>query len=122
MTPEVASLADPDIWRVEHMSLWTSVCAIIYFGSIEWYQVDRVIPHFGGVQNYPHHPLNIDFLHARDSSNVPLTPQHHFDTSTPMFESPSQDFLVGLNNPGFQRTLQQIFLDDTVYRTGFVGS
>ncbi|MED6215163.1 hypothetical protein PIB30_110686, partial [Stylosanthes scabra] len=28
--------------------------------------VDRVIPQFGGVQNYPYRPLNIDFLHAKD--------------------------------------------------------
>ncbi|MED6163596.1 hypothetical protein PIB30_081508 [Stylosanthes scabra] len=48
------------------MGLWTAVCPLIYFGSIEWHQVDRVIPQFGGVQNYPHRPLNIDFLHAKD--------------------------------------------------------
>ncbi|MED6150262.1 hypothetical protein PIB30_070752 [Stylosanthes scabra] len=28
--------------------------------------VDHVIPQFGGVQNSPHHPVNIDWLHARD--------------------------------------------------------
>ncbi|MED6126155.1 hypothetical protein PIB30_075596 [Stylosanthes scabra] len=66
MTPEVAFVANPDIWRAEHMGLWTTVCPLIYFGSIEWHQVDRVIPQFGGVQNHPHRPLNIDFLHAKD--------------------------------------------------------
>ncbi|MED6135350.1 hypothetical protein PIB30_045610 [Stylosanthes scabra] len=29
-------------------------------------EVDRVIPRFGGLQNAPHQPLNIDFLHAKD--------------------------------------------------------
>ncbi|MED6223568.1 hypothetical protein PIB30_075256 [Stylosanthes scabra] len=67
MTPEVAFVANPDIWRAEHMGLWTAVCPLIYFGSIEWHQVDRVIPQFGGVQNYHHRPLNIDFLHAKDA-------------------------------------------------------
>ncbi|MED6178747.1 hypothetical protein PIB30_110558, partial [Stylosanthes scabra] len=62
----VAFVANPDIWRAEHMGLWTAVCPLIYFGSIKWHQVDRVIPQFGGVQNYPHRPLNIDFLHAKD--------------------------------------------------------
>ncbi|MED6160462.1 hypothetical protein PIB30_051745 [Stylosanthes scabra] len=32
------------------------------------------------------------------------------------------DFLVGLNSPGFQRHLQQIFTGDTVYRPEFDGS
>ncbi|MED6166682.1 hypothetical protein PIB30_111715, partial [Stylosanthes scabra] len=65
-TPEVAYVADRDIWREENRRLWTSVCTLIYFGTIEWHQVDRMIPQFGGVQNYPHRPLNIDWLHARD--------------------------------------------------------
>ncbi|MED6222205.1 hypothetical protein PIB30_062131 [Stylosanthes scabra] len=55
-------------------------------------------------------------------SEVPATPQHHFDSSTPVFGSPSQDFMVGLNSPGFQRTLQQLMVDDTTYRPGFDGS
>ncbi|MED6152246.1 hypothetical protein PIB30_090078 [Stylosanthes scabra] len=66
MTPEVAYIADRDIWREENRRLWTSVCTLIYFGTIEWHQVDRVIPQFSGMQNYPHRPLNIDWLHARD--------------------------------------------------------
>ncbi|MED6170435.1 hypothetical protein PIB30_030859 [Stylosanthes scabra] len=36
---------------------------------MEWHQMDRVIPQFGGVQNAPHHPLNIDFMHARRGSD-----------------------------------------------------
>ncbi|MED6191997.1 hypothetical protein PIB30_006145 [Stylosanthes scabra] len=232
MTPEVAFVADPSIWRAEHMSLWTSMYTLIYFGCIEWHQVDRVIPQFGGVQNSPHRQVNIDWLHARDGrgveevqdpgpsadyfrwwflagkqylapadafflrppneippeafdkvadmphtyrvddapdnrrpdrrrmvggdhrggrrggraggrsnpahggasssqahevgttqqSEVPPTPQAHFDCGTPTFGSLSQDFLVRLNSPGFQRTLQQIFTRDTIYRPYVDGS
>ncbi|MED6164712.1 hypothetical protein PIB30_092795, partial [Stylosanthes scabra] len=53
---------------------------------------------------------------------ISTTPQHQFDSSTPVLGSPSQDFLVGLNSPGFQRHLQQIFTGDTVYRPEFDGS
>ncbi|MED6181980.1 hypothetical protein PIB30_024451 [Stylosanthes scabra] len=224
MTLEVAFLVDRDIWRAENMRFWTSL---------------------GSVQNYPHRPLNIDWLHARDGrggdrwfptmyrswhgrwdsrheqtfpivevqdpspstdylrlwhlaarrflapdnafyprppneippeaiqrvvntlprgtqvdhaldnrcpdrrrmfgtrttdrdwqwlngivgedvvaprrvrrmpedggpsqqSEVPPTPSHHFDSSTPVFGSPSHDFFVGLISPRFQRTLQPV--------------
>ncbi|MED6166215.1 hypothetical protein PIB30_106892, partial [Stylosanthes scabra] len=40
----------------------------------------------------------------------------------PSHAGPSQDFLVGLNSPGFQRHLQHIFTGDTVYRPEFDGS
>ncbi|MED6114396.1 hypothetical protein PIB30_079830 [Stylosanthes scabra] len=53
---------------------------------------------------------------------ISTTPQHHFDSSTPVLGSPSQDFLVGLNSPGFQRHLQQIFTGDMVYRPEFDGN
>ncbi|MED6167779.1 hypothetical protein PIB30_006060 [Stylosanthes scabra] len=39
-----------------------------------------------------------------------------------MFGSPSQDFLMGLNSPRFQHTLQQIMSGDTVYRPYVDGS
>ncbi|MED6132233.1 hypothetical protein PIB30_017310 [Stylosanthes scabra] len=42
-------------------------------------------------------------------------------SSTPVFGSPSQDFMVGLNIPGFQRTLQQLMVDDMTYRPEFDG-
>ncbi|MED6224751.1 hypothetical protein PIB30_087163 [Stylosanthes scabra] len=54
-------------------------------------------------------------------SEVPATPQHHFDSSIPVFGSPSADFMIGLNSPGFQQTLQQLMVDDTSYRPGFDG-
>ncbi|MED6121858.1 hypothetical protein PIB30_033973 [Stylosanthes scabra] len=50
----------------DHRALWCSIIPLIYFGTIEWHQADRVIPQFGGVQNRPHLALNIEFLHSRD--------------------------------------------------------
>ncbi|MED6124368.1 hypothetical protein PIB30_058356 [Stylosanthes scabra] len=46
------------------------MCTLIYFGCIEWHQVDRMIPQFGGVQNNPHRLVNIDWLHGRDGRGV----------------------------------------------------
>ncbi|MED6138184.1 hypothetical protein PIB30_071907 [Stylosanthes scabra] len=65
-TLEVEAVLDRRIPQEEHRALWCSTIPLIYFGTIEWHQVDRVIPQFGGVQNYPHRALNIDFLHAKD--------------------------------------------------------
>ncbi|MED6194840.1 hypothetical protein PIB30_032270 [Stylosanthes scabra] len=62
----VEAVVHPSILHPDHNVLWTSIIPLIYFGSFEWHQVDQVIPQFGGVQNAPHRPLNIDFLHARD--------------------------------------------------------
>ncbi|MED6204444.1 hypothetical protein PIB30_009185 [Stylosanthes scabra] len=64
--PFSEAVLDRHILQEEHRALWCSIVPLIYFGSIEWHQVDRVIPQFGGVQNRPHRALNIDFLHAKD--------------------------------------------------------
>ncbi|MED6106147.1 hypothetical protein PIB30_002038 [Stylosanthes scabra] len=42
---------------LEVEALWCSIVPFIYFGTIEWHQVVRVIPQFGGVQNRPHPAL-----------------------------------------------------------------
>ncbi|MED6216052.1 hypothetical protein PIB30_004083 [Stylosanthes scabra] len=66
----VEAVVHPSIWHVDHKALWTSIVPLIYFSTIKWHQVDRVIPQFEGVQNTPHRPLNIDFLHAKDSLGI----------------------------------------------------
>ncbi|MED6218792.1 hypothetical protein PIB30_029873 [Stylosanthes scabra] len=53
------------IWHPDHWVVWTSIVPLIYFRAIEWHQMDRMILQFGGVQNIPHAPLNIDFQHAK---------------------------------------------------------
>ncbi|MED6170696.1 hypothetical protein PIB30_033462 [Stylosanthes scabra] len=65
-TQAVEVVVDRSILQEDHRALWCSIIPFIYFGTIEWYQVDQVIPQFGGVQNRPHAPLNIDFMHAKD--------------------------------------------------------
>ncbi|QHN94282.1 uncharacterized protein DS421_17g599880 [Arachis hypogaea] len=63
---EVASVIHPEILVDEHRRLWTSITSLIYFATIEWHQVDRMLPQFGGVQHLPQGALNIDWLHAKD--------------------------------------------------------
>ncbi|MED6145940.1 hypothetical protein PIB30_029794 [Stylosanthes scabra] len=65
-TLQVEAVLNRRILQEEHRALWCSIVPLIYFGTIEWHQVDRVISQFGGVQNRPHRALNIDFLHAKD--------------------------------------------------------
>ncbi|RYR10915.1 hypothetical protein Ahy_B05g079396 [Arachis hypogaea] len=63
---EVASVIHPEILVDEHRRLWTAITSLIYFAAIEWHQVDRVLPQFGGVQHLLQPALNIDWLHAKD--------------------------------------------------------
>ncbi|XP_015932086.1 serine/threonine-protein phosphatase 7 long form homolog [Arachis duranensis] len=49
-----------------HMAVWRSVTSLIYFAVVEWHQVDKVLPQFGGVQPLPRPALNIDFLMSKD--------------------------------------------------------
>ncbi|RYR36464.1 hypothetical protein Ahy_A09g041428 isoform B [Arachis hypogaea] len=63
---EVIQVVHPDIFRPEHTLLWKSTIALIYFASIEWHQVDRVLSQLGGVQHIPDPAINIDFLLLKD--------------------------------------------------------
>ncbi|RYR38943.1 hypothetical protein Ahy_A09g044294 [Arachis hypogaea] len=63
---EVGAVIHPEILADEHRRLWTAVTSLIYFATIEWHQVDRVLPQFGSLQHLPEPALNIDWLHAKD--------------------------------------------------------
>ncbi|RYQ83336.1 hypothetical protein Ahy_B10g101978 [Arachis hypogaea] len=64
--PDVLQVVHPEVLEPRHMALWRSVTSLIYFAVIEWHQIDRVLPQFGGVQPRPHPALNIDFLMSKD--------------------------------------------------------
>ncbi|RYR01785.1 hypothetical protein Ahy_B06g080647 [Arachis hypogaea] len=64
-SPDVLQVVHPEVLEPRHMVLWRSVTSLIYFAVIEWHQVDRVLPQFGGVQPRPQAALNIDFLIKR---------------------------------------------------------
>ncbi|XP_072064211.1 serine/threonine-protein phosphatase 7 long form homolog [Arachis hypogaea] len=65
-SPDVLQVLHPEVLEPRHMALWHSVTALIYFAVIEWHQIDRVLPQFGGVQPPPLPALNIDFLMSKD--------------------------------------------------------
>ncbi|RYR77565.1 serine/threonine-protein phosphatase 7 long form homolog [Arachis hypogaea] len=65
-SPDVLQVVHPEALEPRHMALWRSVTLLIYFAVIEWHQIDRVLPQFGGVQPYPNPALNIDFLISKD--------------------------------------------------------
>ncbi|RYR00141.1 hypothetical protein Ahy_B07g088224 [Arachis hypogaea] len=63
---DVIQVVHPEVLEPRHTMLWWCVTSLIYFAVVEWHQVDRVLPQFGGVQPPPHPPLNIDFLMSKD--------------------------------------------------------
>ncbi|RYQ96511.1 hypothetical protein Ahy_B08g092285 [Arachis hypogaea] len=63
---EVIQVVHPDILRPDHTLLWKSTTALIYFASIEWHQVDKVLSQLRGVQHIPELAINIDFLLSKD--------------------------------------------------------
>ncbi|QHN97507.1 uncharacterized protein DS421_18g627950 [Arachis hypogaea] len=65
-SPDVLQVVHPEVLEPRHMVLWRSVTSLIYFAVIEWHQIDRVLPQFGGVQPRPDAALNIDFLMSKD--------------------------------------------------------
>ncbi|RYQ82942.1 hypothetical protein Ahy_B10g101540 [Arachis hypogaea] len=65
-SPKVLQVVHPEVLEPRHTAMWRSVTSLIYFAVIEWHQIDRVLPQFGGVQPRPQRALNIDFLMSKD--------------------------------------------------------
>ncbi|RYR43272.1 hypothetical protein Ahy_A08g039698 [Arachis hypogaea] len=63
---DVIQVVHPEVLEPWHTMLWRCVTSLIYFAVVEWHQIDRVLPQFGGVQPPPRPALNIDFLMLKD--------------------------------------------------------
>ncbi|XP_025673146.1 protein MAIN-LIKE 1-like [Arachis hypogaea] len=46
----VIQVVHPEVLEPRHTMLWRCVTSLISFAVVEWHQVDRVLPQFGGVQ------------------------------------------------------------------------
>ncbi|XP_057742402.1 serine/threonine-protein phosphatase 7 long form homolog [Arachis stenosperma] len=75
-SPDVLQVVNPEVLEPRHTALWWCVTALIYFTVIEWHQIDRVLPQFGGVQPWSQPALNIDFLMSKDGRDP--GPSHDF--------------------------------------------
>ncbi|RYR60881.1 hypothetical protein Ahy_A04g017958 [Arachis hypogaea] len=63
---DVIQVVHPEVLEPRHTMLWRCRTSLIYFAVVEWHQVDKVLPQFGGVQPIPSPALNIDFLMSKD--------------------------------------------------------
>ncbi|MED6147028.1 hypothetical protein PIB30_040136 [Stylosanthes scabra] len=119
-TKAVEAVLNRSILPEDHKALWCSIVPLIYFRTIEWHQVDRVIPQFGGVQNRPHAALNIDFMHAKDGWGsdqwFPQTYQcwHGFWATSLLILAPLQTSLSGGSSP-LGGTLSRLGLTTTTW-------
>ncbi|RYR72918.1 hypothetical protein Ahy_A02g007142 [Arachis hypogaea] len=64
-SPEVLQVVHPEALEPRHTAVWRSIMSLIYFAVIEWHQIDKVLPQFGGVQLCPRPALNINFLMSK---------------------------------------------------------
>ncbi|XP_057719473.1 serine/threonine-protein phosphatase 7 long form homolog [Arachis stenosperma] len=124
---EVVQVVHPEVLEPRHTALWRSVTSLIYFAVVEWPQVDRVLPQFGGVQACPRPALNIDFLMSKDGRGGDrwfLSQLHHWHLHLETraehvlrFDvvpdpGPSHDFLDWWRQHGKRFLSPEIFLGD----------
>ncbi|RYR06869.1 hypothetical protein Ahy_B05g074188 [Arachis hypogaea] len=126
-TPDVLQVVHPEVLEPRYTMLWRCVTSLIYFTVVEWHQVDRVLPQFGGVQPPPHPALNIDFLMSKDGRGgdrwFPSHLQHwhlHWETRADhvlRFDvvddlGPSHEFLAGWHQHGKRFLSPEMYLGD----------
>ncbi|RYR39432.1 hypothetical protein Ahy_A09g044972 [Arachis hypogaea] len=74
---QARDVVHPEVLEPRHTALWRSMTSLIYFAVVEWHQVDRVLPQFGGVHACPRPALNIDFLMSKDGRGGDRWFLHH---------------------------------------------
>ncbi|RYR03916.1 hypothetical protein Ahy_B06g083340 [Arachis hypogaea] len=99
-SPEVLHVVHLEVLEPRHTVIWRSVTSLIYFAVIEWHQIDRVLPQFGGVQPRPQPALNIDFLMSKDGRGG----EH---------PKPSHDFLEWWSQHGKRFLSPDMYLGDS---------
>ncbi|RYR32116.1 hypothetical protein Ahy_B01g057106 isoform F [Arachis hypogaea] len=97
-TPDVLQVVHPEVLEPRHTMLWRCVTSLIYFAVVEWHQVDRVLPQFGGVQ-YWH-------LHWETRADHVL----RFDVVDD--SGPSQEFLAWWHQHGKRFLSPEVYLGD----------
>ncbi|RYR72780.1 hypothetical protein Ahy_A02g006992 [Arachis hypogaea] len=88
-SPDVLQVVHPEVLEPRHTALWRCVTALIYFAIIEWHQIDRVLPQFGGVQPRSQPALNIDFVMSKDGQS---RADHVLQFDVMADSGPSHDF------------------------------
>ncbi|XP_020992681.2 serine/threonine-protein phosphatase 7 long form homolog [Arachis duranensis] len=126
-TPDILQVVHPEVLEPRHTMLWQCVTSLIYFAVVEWHQVDRVLPQFGGVQPPPHPALNINFLMSKDERGgdcwFPSHLQHwhlHWETRADhvlRFDvvadpRPSHEFLAWWHQHGKRFLSPEMYLGD----------
>ncbi|RYR32113.1 hypothetical protein Ahy_B01g057106 isoform D [Arachis hypogaea] len=112
-TPDVLQVVHPEVLEPRHTMLWRCVTSLIYFAVVEWHQVDRVLPQFGGVQPPPHPTLNIDFLMSKDGRGDWETRADHVLRFDVVDDSgPSQEFLAWWHQHGKRFLSPEVYLGD----------
>ncbi|RYR42430.1 hypothetical protein Ahy_A08g038916 [Arachis hypogaea] len=126
-TPDVVQVVHPEVLEPRHTALWRSVTSLIYFAVVEWHQVDRVLPQFGGVQACPRPTLNIDFLMSNDGRAGDCWFPHHLQHLHLCWETradhvlrfdvvadpgPSHDFLEWWHQHGKRFLSPEMYLGD----------
>ncbi|QHN76537.1 uncharacterized protein DS421_19g644720 [Arachis hypogaea] len=126
-TPDVLQVVYPEVLEPRHTMLWRCVTSLKYFAVVEWHQVDRVLPQFGGIQPPPHPALNIDFLMSKDGRGgdrwFPSHLQHwhlHWETRADhvlrfdvvVDPGPSHEFLAWWHQHGKRFLSPEMYLGD----------